>query len=220
MWQRFFVLTLWEVFRPPQLSWTSVDLPIFKYKNIIFILPFRLMVRMLQVATEPRGLCKPGIPFCLRPVGNPVVRSCQCHGCILQLFLSREGWQRGCSSWLCTSKTSPGCPHHIQPVQTTQPGCSSPGPGLGLPTQTPQPQSQGHKLSHIHGPANIGVAPSPLIPLPRPGPSYPGYESPLLDAIVAQSLLARFTCTPPGLNSGSHRPAVPSRLLPLTLVAP
>lgn len=149
MWQRFFVLTPWEVFRPPQLSWTSVDLPIYKYKNIIFILPFRLMVRMLQVATEPRGLCKPGIPFCLRVVENPGVRSSQCHGCILQLFLSREGWQRGCGSWLCTSTTPPGCPHHIQSVQTTQPCCSSPGSGLGLPTETPQLQSQGHKLSHI-----------------------------------------------------------------------
>lgn len=48
-----------------------------------------------------------------------------------------------------------------------------------------------------------------LIPLPRPGPSYPAYGSPLVDAIVAQSLLARFTCTPPRVKLWGTRTCSP-----------
>lgn len=151
MWQRFFVLILWEVFRPPQLSWTSGDLPICKYKIIIFILPFRLMVRMLQMATEPRGLCKPGIPFCLRVAEIPGVCPSQCCGCILQLFL--------CAGRAGSEAAAPVCvpAHPGMPIAHT---VSAGNPALLLlcPTETPHPQSQVHRLSHVQEPPNIGVA--------------------------------------------------------------
>lgn len=218
VWQRFLISNLWELFRPPRLSWTPADLPICKYKiSVIFILPFRLMVRMLQVTAEPGDLCKPGIPSCLRVAETPEVCPSQSHGCILQLLLCAGRAGSEAAAPVCVRAQPSGCPYHTQSVQITQPCCSSPLVRTGVPYRNPTSsvsgsQAQPHSRTAKHR-RGLQVR---LTPLPRPGRSFPGCGSPLLDANVAQSLLTRFTCTPTELNSGAHGPAVPSRLLPLT----
>lgn len=97
VWQRLFILTLWEVFRPPQLSWTSVDLPIYKYKNIIFILPFQADGKDVtggywtQRTLQNRGSFLPLSCWDFGGLSVPVPGVHPAAG-----LVCREGGQRGC----------------------------------------------------------------------------------------------------------------------------
>lgn len=175
VWRRFLILTLWEVFRSPQRSWISADLPISKYKSIFFILPFRLMVRMLQVAAEPRGLCKPGIPFCLRVAETPGVGLSVCpsqsHGCIPQVFPCAGRAGGGAAAPVCV-RAHPGMPKP-RTASADNPALllPSPGPVWGS-LQTPHTLSLRFTSSATFTDRRTSAWPSSrLIRLPGPAPS-------------------------------------------------
>ncbi|XP_063277337.1 uncharacterized protein LOC134563383 [Prinia subflava] len=161
----------------------------------------------VQMATEPRGLCKPEIPFCLR-VAEPPGLSLRVPRMPPAAVPPCRRAGSGAAAPVCVRAHS-GCPCHRQAGQIAQPCCSSPRarPGAPFGNRTPSATFTDRQTS-----------PWPPSPCNAPAQSWtplPGPSS-LLGAIVAQSSLARFTCTPPGLTSGTHGPAVPSRLLPLT----
>lgn len=166
IWQTFFILTLRKFLS--HLDFPGHDLPICKYKNhISFTLPLRLMVRVLQVAAESRGLCNLEILLPFPAAEIPEVSPSQSHGCIhccscLQNGpVARLSWCRVCVR-ACVYVHA--CVH--APIYTT---CtvSADSPvwvllsvwsRLGFPADTPHPQSQVHKHDDIHGPSNISMA--------------------------------------------------------------